>query len=231
MPLRPELSEDGDPAQRHGQSPSWKSRPGAQNNGRPQGAREGRVTDVHPTFLGEKFWAVSFFLFFQFRARGWEQSSSEEQERALEAGPAWQTGTPCEASALGPLSQACPWLCPRELAEAPDACAAEGACRGPALFSLLRAPRWGVCQAWPRTGTGTCHFVKIRTMGVGRESVHSCETKVCNRAGRFQATKSPCVKRSRPKSGRKFNSACSQRNESHVSRFQKQFRGSERGLV
>lgn len=130
MPLRPELSEDGDPAQRHGQSPSWKSRPGAQNNGRPQGAREGRVTDVHPTFLGEKFWAVSFFLFFQFRARGWEQSSSEEQERALEAGPAWQTGTPCEASALGPLSQACPWLCPRELAEAPDACAAEGACRG-----------------------------------------------------------------------------------------------------
>lgn len=124
-----------------------------------------------------------------------------------------------------------PLALPPRARRSAGACAAEGACRGPALFSLLRAPRWGVCQAWPRTGTGTCHFVKIRTMGVGRESVHSCETKVCNCAGRFQATKSPCVKRSRPKSGRKFNSACSQRNESHISRFQKQFRGSERGLV
>lgn len=78
---------------------------------------------------------------------------------------------------------------------------AEGVCRGLALFSLLR-PLWlGVCQAWPRTGTSTCHFVKIRMMGGGRKSVHSCEMKICNRAGRFQPTKSPCVNRVRAQVG------------------------------
>lgn len=112
--------------------------------------RAGRVTDVHPTFLGENFLAVSFSLSSQFRARGWEQSSSEEQEQALEAGPAWQTGTPCEASVLGPLSQACPWLCPHELtdrgAPAPPRVSAGG--RLCSLCSELRG------QGCARSGQG-----------------------------------------------------------------------------